>query len=136
MESQPNSYTIEPGERIAQLVIVPILRAHFEVVDEFEQTKRGTADLAAQENNNKDKNSYQIPAQFRRTIFRAYDIRGPVDAKHLTPDVAYAIGLAVGAEAKDRGEHTIIVGSRRPVVRPGIAFSVMRGFTSQWAKYC
>lgn len=36
------SYTIEPGERIAQLVIVPILRAHFEVVDEFEETTRGT----------------------------------------------------------------------------------------------
>lgn len=34
-------YTISPGERIAQLVIVPILRAHFEVVDEFEQTTRG-----------------------------------------------------------------------------------------------
>lgn len=36
------SYTFEPAERIAQLVIVPILRAHFEVVDEFEQTTRGT----------------------------------------------------------------------------------------------
>lgn len=35
------SYTFEPGERIAQLVVVPILRAHFEVVDEFEQTERG-----------------------------------------------------------------------------------------------
>ena len=36
------SYKIEPGERIAQLVIVPILRAQFEVVDEFNQTRRGT----------------------------------------------------------------------------------------------
>lgn len=35
-------YLFKPGERIAQLVIVPILRAHFEVVDEFEQTTRGT----------------------------------------------------------------------------------------------
>lgn len=35
------TYTIAPGERIAQLVIVPILRAHFEVVDEFNQSKRG-----------------------------------------------------------------------------------------------
>ncbi len=34
-------YTVEPGERIAQLVIVPILRAHFEVVDEFKQSDRG-----------------------------------------------------------------------------------------------
>lgn len=35
------TYTFEPGERIAQLVIVPILRAEFEVVEEFEQTQRG-----------------------------------------------------------------------------------------------
>jgi len=33
-------YTIQPGERIAQLVIVPILRAHFEVVDSFDATQR------------------------------------------------------------------------------------------------
>jgi len=34
-------YTIEPGERIAQLVVVPVLRAAFEVVDEFETSERG-----------------------------------------------------------------------------------------------
>jgi dUTP diphosphatase len=34
-------YVIEPGDRIAQLVIVPVLRAYFEVVDEFNQSKRG-----------------------------------------------------------------------------------------------
>lgn len=36
------SYQVEPGERIAQLVIVPIIRAEFEVVNEFKETKRGT----------------------------------------------------------------------------------------------
>ncbi len=34
-------YTFEPGERIAQLVMIPILKAHFEVVDEFEESDRG-----------------------------------------------------------------------------------------------
>lgn len=34
-------YTIQPGERIAQLVIVPVLQAQFNIVDEFEQTDRG-----------------------------------------------------------------------------------------------
>ena len=34
-------YTIQPGERIAQLVIVPVLRAQFEIVNEFEQSERG-----------------------------------------------------------------------------------------------
>lgn len=35
------SYTIQPGERIAQLVIVPVLQAQFNIVDEFQQTERG-----------------------------------------------------------------------------------------------
>ncbi len=34
-------YVIEPGERIAQLVVVPVARARFELVDEFAETKRG-----------------------------------------------------------------------------------------------
>ena len=34
-------YTIEQGERIAQLVIVPVIQAQFEIVDEFKQTDRG-----------------------------------------------------------------------------------------------
>ena len=34
-------YTIEPGERIAQLVIVPIVQAEFEIVNEFIETQRG-----------------------------------------------------------------------------------------------
>jgi deoxyuridine 5'-triphosphate nucleotidohydrolase len=34
------AYTIEPGERMAQLVFVPIMRAHFQVVEEFEETER------------------------------------------------------------------------------------------------
>lgn len=34
-------YTIQPGERIAQLVFIPIVRATFTVVDDFIATKRG-----------------------------------------------------------------------------------------------
>jgi len=34
-------YTIQPGDRIAQLVFVPIVRAHFSVVNEFQATERG-----------------------------------------------------------------------------------------------
>jgi len=35
------SYTVEPGERIAQLVIVPILHAEFTLVNEFTASDRG-----------------------------------------------------------------------------------------------
>ena len=34
-------FTIEPFERIAQLVIVPVVQAHFELVDHFDQSQRG-----------------------------------------------------------------------------------------------
>lgn len=35
------AFTIVPGERIAQLVIVPVLHANFEVVTDFTASKRG-----------------------------------------------------------------------------------------------
>ncbi len=34
-------FTIEPGDRIAQMVFVPVIQAEFEVVDEFVATARG-----------------------------------------------------------------------------------------------
>lgn len=36
------AFTIEIGERIAQMVIVPVVRAHFEQVEEFSESQRGT----------------------------------------------------------------------------------------------
>ncbi len=35
------SFTIEIGERIAQMVFVPVVRAAFEIVEDFEQSRRG-----------------------------------------------------------------------------------------------
>ena len=35
------SFTINPGERIAQLVFVPVVQAQFEVVEEFQESHRG-----------------------------------------------------------------------------------------------
>ncbi len=37
----PNTYTIEPMERIAQLVVVPVLQATFNMVSEFPASVRG-----------------------------------------------------------------------------------------------
>jgi dUTP pyrophosphatase len=36
-----SSFTIQPGERIAQLVIVPVMQVEFDVVDEFVASQRG-----------------------------------------------------------------------------------------------
>jgi dUTP pyrophosphatase len=35
------TYTIEPAERIAQLIIVPVVQAHWHVVEDFTVTDRG-----------------------------------------------------------------------------------------------
>ena len=35
------AYTIEPGDRIAQLVLLPVVRADLQVVDTFDQSARG-----------------------------------------------------------------------------------------------
>jgi dUTP pyrophosphatase len=37
-----SSFTIQPGERIAQLVIVPVLQVQFDVVKEFATSERGS----------------------------------------------------------------------------------------------
>ena len=36
------AYTIEPGERIAQLVIMPVLLPQIELAEALEETARGT----------------------------------------------------------------------------------------------
>jgi dUTP pyrophosphatase len=35
-------FTLTVGERIAQLVLVPVVQAHFELVDSFDESQRGT----------------------------------------------------------------------------------------------
>jgi dUTP pyrophosphatase len=37
----PVAFTIEPMERIAQLVVVPVVQAQFNVVKEFPASQRG-----------------------------------------------------------------------------------------------
>lgn len=34
-------FEINPGDRIAQMIIVPVIQADFEIVDEFKKTQRG-----------------------------------------------------------------------------------------------
>ncbi|MCB1595866.1 MAG: dUTP diphosphatase, partial [Xanthomonadales bacterium] len=36
-----NDYTINRGDRIAQMVFVPVIQAQFEVVEEFNNSERG-----------------------------------------------------------------------------------------------
>jgi dUTP pyrophosphatase len=36
-----DAFTVNPGERIAQLVFVPVVRVEFDIVDAFEESHRG-----------------------------------------------------------------------------------------------
>ena len=46
------SFTIEPMERIAQLVIVPVVQMEMNIVDDFEATRRGEGGFGSQVRNN------------------------------------------------------------------------------------
>ncbi|MGE8648974.1 MAG: dUTP diphosphatase, partial [Acinetobacter sp.] len=35
------AFSLEPGERLAQYVLVPVVQAEFDLVNEFEATERG-----------------------------------------------------------------------------------------------
>ena len=35
------AFSLEPGERLAQYVLVPVVQAQFDLVEEFEATERG-----------------------------------------------------------------------------------------------
>jgi len=37
-----DAFTIHPGDRIAQLIVVPVVQVDFEVVDSFEASSRGS----------------------------------------------------------------------------------------------
>jgi len=45
------TFTIEPGDRVAQLVLVPVLQTQFTVVDEFTSTERGTGGFGSSGHN-------------------------------------------------------------------------------------
>ena len=59
---------------------------------------------------------------FPQHIFRAYDIRGVV-GQTLTPDGVYQIGQAIGTEAEQRGQQTVVVARLGPGIQNGAAFS-------------
>ena len=61
-----------------------------------------------------------------KEIFKAYDIRGIVN-KTLTPDIVYAIGQALGAEAASRGLSTMVIGRDGRLSGPSLSASLAKG---------
>ncbi len=74
-------------------------------------------------------NTYQIPLQLRPDIFRAYDVRGVV-GEGLTPDVVYAIGLAIGTEALKRNQPTLVVARDGRLSGPALFDALISGLST------
>lgn len=62
-------------------------------------------------------------------IFRAYDIRGIVGAS-LTPEVVYEIGRAIGSEAFERGQQTVVVARDGRLSGPDLSDALIRGLVA------
>ena len=60
------------------------------------------------------------------SIFRAYDIRGVV-GKTLSADVVHEIGRAIGSEAYDRGQQTLVVGRDGRLPGPELSEALVAG---------
>lgn len=70
--------------------------------------------------------NYQIVKDIPKTIFRAYDIRGIVD-ETFTPNTIFTIGIAIGSEARSRGEESIIVGRDGRISSPSLSKALIAG---------
>ena len=68
-----------------------------------------------------------IPKTIPKNLFRAYDIRGTVANDGLTVGLAYAIGLAIGSEAREQGQKAIIVGRDGRLSGPQLVTALIRG---------
>lgn len=67
-----------------------------------------------------------VPKDISPLLFRAYDIRGST-CTHLTPEAAYAIGLAIGSEARHRDCSTLVIGRDARLSSPILIHAVIQG---------
>lgn len=70
---------------------------------------------------------YKIPSKIPSGIFRTYDIRGETGVDGITADVAYAIGLSIGSEARERKLSSIIVGRDARLTGPELTKALITG---------
>ncbi|ATN85608.1 phosphomannomutase/phosphoglucomutase [Coxiella burnetii] len=72
-------------------------------------------------------NQWNVPEIVPATLFRAYDIRGPVTSEALTPGLAYAVGLSIGSEAREQGQKAIVVGRDGRLSGPKLTAALIQG---------
>ena len=70
---------------------------------------------------------YEVPTQFPTGMFRVYDIRGEVRETGLNENVAYALGLAMGAEALAVDQTEIVVANDARLTGPVMKAALIAG---------
>lgn len=73
--------------------------------------------------------SQVISQSIPRSIFRAYDIRGEVDVT-FTAEYVYQIGLAIGSEARARGDDKVIMARDGRLSGPELSLALGQGLLS------
>lgn len=68
-------------------------------------------------------------SQLNTTLFRAYDIRGVVD-RDLTESAVNLIGQAFGSAARDRKQHTVVIGRDGRLSGPRLIAALTEGLLS------
>ncbi len=76
-----------------------------------------------------DGDALTVPESLPEDIFRAYDIRGLAETE-LSDEVVYAIGLAIGSEALDQGQQSVIVAADGRHSSPRIRDALIQGLTA------
>ncbi|MFP6791784.1 MAG: phosphomannomutase/phosphoglucomutase, partial [Pseudomonadales bacterium] len=105
-------------------VTVDIKMTDDDLFEEFEEFEVNDFDSAVKKAN---KASDQLASI--EHIFRASDIRGIV-GKSINEDIARQIGLAIGSEAGNRGEQSLLVGYDGREYSPALAEALIEGIAS------
>ena len=72
---------------------------------------------------------YSIPSDPSHSVFRPYDIRGPVGPNLLSEDLCYAIGLAVGSESMELGHAEIVTARDGRLSSPELYAAFLTGLS-------
>ncbi len=98
-------------------------------VDSVEEPVAGDAPPAAAVEEEERAMDSAAAAEMPASIFRAYDIRGVV-GKTLSPAIVRAIGEAIGSEALERGQQTLVVGYDGRASSPELAAALTEGLVA------
>ena len=71
--------------------------------------------------------TYSIPNDIPQDVFRTYDIRGEAGEQGITTDVAYAIGLSIGSQARSQHITSMIVGRDARLTGPSLKDALIAG---------